>query len=158
KRSVVHQDVKADNIFITNEGDLKIGDFGLARLLVGRVHYNASNKGMGTPAYMSPELCRGEQQDHRSDCYSLGILFFEMATGQLPYRAKGMIEMAMKHSTAAIPSAKRINPLVPDVLDKIIRRMMAKTVDERPQSLNEVLTQLDDLVFELRVARLGLST
>ena len=58
KRGVVHQDIKADNIFITTEGDLKIGDFGLARLLVGRVHYNAQTKGMGTPAYMSPELCR----------------------------------------------------------------------------------------------------
>jgi serine/threonine protein kinase/outer membrane protein assembly factor BamB len=156
KRGVVHQDIKADNIFITNEGDLKIGDFGLARLLVGRVHYNAQNKGMGTPAYMSPELCRGEPQDHRSDIYSLGVLFFEMATGQLPFRARGMIEMATKHSSAPIPSAKRINPLIPEILDKVIRRMMAKTPEERYSSMSEVLTILDDLIFELRVARLGL--
>jgi serine/threonine protein kinase/outer membrane protein assembly factor BamB len=156
KRGVVHQDIKADNIFITNEGDLKIGDFGLARLLVGRVHYNSSTKGMGTPAYMSPELCRGEPQDHRSDIYSLGVLFFEMATGQLPFRARGMIEMATKHSSAPIPSAKRINPLIPEILDKVIRRMMAKTPDERYSSMSEVLTILDDLIFELRVARLGL--
>ena len=156
KNSVIHQDIKADNIFITNEGDLKIGDFGLARLLVGRVHCNASTKGMGTPAYMSPELCRGEPQDHRSDIYSLGILFFEMATGQLPFRAKGMIEMATKHSSAPIPSAKRINPMIPDVLDKVIKRMMAKTPDERYLSMSEVQTILDDLIFELRVARLGL--
>jgi serine/threonine protein kinase/outer membrane protein assembly factor BamB len=157
KNSVIHQDVKADNIFITNEGDLKVGDFGLARLLVGRVHCNVSTKGMGTPAYMSPELCRGEPQDHRSDIYSLGILFFEMATGQLPFRAKGMIEMATKHSSAPIPSARRINPLIPDVLDRVIRRMMAKTPDERYLSMSEVLTILDDLIFELRVARLGLA-
>jgi serine/threonine protein kinase/outer membrane protein assembly factor BamB len=156
KNSVIHQDVKADNIFITNEGDLKVGDFGLARLLVGRVHCNVSTKGMGTPAYMSPELCRGEPQDHRSDIYSLGILFFEMATGQLPFRAKGMIEMATKHSSAPIPSARRINPLIPDVLDRVIRRMMAKTPEERYMSMGEVLTILDDLIFELRVARLGL--
>jgi len=156
KRGVVHQDVKADNIFITNEGDLKIGDFGLARLLVGRVHYNAQTKGMGTPAYMSPELCRGEPQDHRSDIYSLGVLFFEMATGQLPFRARGMIEMATKHSSAPVPSAKRINPLVPEILDKVIKRMMAKTPEERYATMSEVLTILDDLIFELRVARLGL--
>lgn len=156
KRGVVHQDIKADNIFITNEGDLKIGDFGLARLLVGRVHYNAQTKGMGTPAYMSPELCRGEPQDHRSDIYSLGVLFFEMATGQLPFRARGMIEMATKHSSAPIPSAKRLNPLVPEILDKVIRRMMSKTPEERYPSMSEVLTILDDLIFELRVARLGL--
>ncbi|HEY9732984.1 MAG TPA: PQQ-binding-like beta-propeller repeat protein [Drouetiella sp.] len=156
KRGVIHQDIKADNIFITTEGDLKIGDFGLARLLVGRVHYNSTTKGMGTPAYMSPELCRGEPQDHRSDIYSLGVLFFEMATGQLPFRAGGMIEMATKHSSAPIPSAKRINPLIPDILDKVIRRMMAKTPEERYSNMSEVLTILDDLIFELRVARLGL--
>jgi serine/threonine protein kinase len=156
KRGVIHQDIKADNIFITTEGDLKIGDFGLARLLVGRVHYNSATKGMGTPAYMSPELCRGEPQDHRSDIYSLGVLFFEMATGQLPFRAGGMIEMATKHSSAPIPSAKRINPLIPDILDKVIRRMMAKTPEERYSNMSEVLTILDDLIFELRVARLGL--
>jgi serine/threonine protein kinase len=156
KRGVVHQDIKADNIFITNEGDLKIGDFGLARLLVSRAHLNAVNKGMGTPAYMSPELCRGDSQDHRSDIYSLGVLFFEMATGKLPFRAKGMIEMAMKHSIAPIPSARRVNPLVPEILDKLIRRMMAKAPEERFQNTSEVLTILDDLIFELRVARLGI--
>lgn len=157
KRGVIHQDIKADNIFITNEGDLKIGDFGLARLLVGRVYLNSATKGMGTPAYMSPELCRGEQQDHRSDIYSMGILFFEMCTGQLPYRAQGMIEMAMKHTSAPVPSAKRLNPLVPDVLDKVIKRMMAKTPDERYRSMTDVLGIVDDLIFELRVARMGLS-
>jgi serine/threonine protein kinase len=158
KRKVVHQDIKADNIFITNEGDLKIGDFGLARLLVGRVHYNAANRGMGTPAYMSPELCRGEPQDYRSDIYSLGVLYFEMATGQLPFEARGMIEMAMKHSNAPIPSVRRLNPQVPEVLEQMIRKMMLKNPQERYQTTSEILTILDELIFELRVARLGLRT
>lgn len=156
KRAVVHQDIKADNIFITNEGDLKIGDFGLARLLVGRVSMKERAQVMGTPAYMSPELCRGEPQDHRSDIYSMGVLFFEMITGQLPYRAQGMIEMAMKHTTAAVPSAKRLNPMVPEILDKVIKRMMAKSADERFKTMTEVQTILDDLIFEMRVARLGI--
>jgi serine/threonine protein kinase len=156
KNGVIHQDIKADNIFITNEGDLKIGDFGLARLLVGRVPYNAASRGMGTPAYMSPELCRGEIQDHRSDIYSLGILFFEMCTGQLPFRAKGMIEMATKHSSAPIPSANRLNPDIPEQLDKMLRKMMTKTPEQRYQATAEIITLLDDLIFERRVARLGL--
>ncbi len=134
---------------------MKIGDFGLARLLVGRVYLNSATKGMGTPAYMSPELCRGDQQDHRSDIYSMGILFFEMCTGQLPYRAQGMIEMAMKHTSAPVPSAKRLNPQVPDILDKVIKRMMAKTPDERYRSMADVLGIIDDLIFELRLVRMG---
>jgi serine/threonine protein kinase len=157
KRGVIHQDIKADNIFITNEGDLKIGDFGLARLLVGRVYLNSATKGMGTPAYMSPELCRGEQQDHRSDIYSMGILFFEMCTGQLPYRAQGMIEMAMKHTNAPVPSPRKLNSEIPDVLDRVVKRMMAKQPDERFKSMTDVLGIIDDLIFELRVARMGLS-
>jgi serine/threonine protein kinase/outer membrane protein assembly factor BamB len=157
KRGVIHQDIKADNIFITHEGDLKIGDFGLARLLPGRVYVNTTQKGMGTPAYMSPELCRGEPQDYRSDIYSMGILFYEMCTGQLPYRAQGMIEMAMKHTNAPIPSAKRANTLVPDVLDRVIKRMMAKTPEERFKSMADVLGIIDDLIFEMRVAHMGLT-
>jgi serine/threonine protein kinase len=156
KRGIVHQDIKADNIFITNEGDLKIGDFGLARLMVGRVYMNSSTKGMGTPAYMSPELCRGEPQDHRSDIYSMGILFFELCTGQLPYRAAGMIEMAMKHTNAPVPSAKKLNEHVPEVLDRVIQKMMAKKPEDRYKSMAEVLGIIDDLIFELRVARMGL--
>jgi serine/threonine protein kinase len=156
KRGVVHQDIKADNIFITTEGDIKIGDFGLAKLLVGRVHYNASIRGMGTPAYMSPELCRGEPQDYRSDIYSLGVLFFEMATGQLPFQARGMIDMAMKHTSAPIPSVRRLNPHVPEVLERLIHKMMAKNPQDRYQATADVLSVLDELIFELRVARLGL--
>lgn len=156
KMNVVHQDVKADNIFINKDGDLKIGDFGLARLMENKVFINPSTKGMGTPAYMSPELCRGEQQDHRSDIYSLGVLFFEMATGQLPYRAEGMIEMAMKHTTAPIPSARRLNPLVPSLVDKLIRKMMEKSPDDRFQSLEAIIGVLDELIFELRVKRMGI--
>ncbi len=155
QKKIVHQDIKSDNVFITNEGDLKIGDFGLAKLVAGLMKSRTMN-GMGTPAYMSPELCQGLSQDYRSDIYSLGVLFFEIVTKQLPYQAKGLIEMAMKHMNAPIPSARNINPDVPEILDALIQRMMSKLPQERFQSLEEVVPILERLIVEIRVTRLGL--
>ena len=154
KRGVVHQDIKPDNIFITHDGNLKIGDFGLALIATG-VAIERAVQGKGTPAYMSPELCRGDPQDHRSDIYSLGAVFYELLTKERPYKASGMIEMAMKHATAPIPSSKKLNTSVPDVLDKAIQKMMAKNPEDRYQTLAEVLTILEKLLLELQVARLG---
>ena len=155
KRGVVHQDIKPDNIFITHDGNLKIGDFGLALIATG-VAIERAVQGKGTPAYMSPELCRGDPQDHRSDIYSLGAVFYELLTKERPYKASGMIEMAMKHATAPIPSAKKMNATVPEVLDKAIQKMMAKNPEDRYQTLAEVLTILEKLLLELQVARLGM--
>jgi serine/threonine protein kinase/outer membrane protein assembly factor BamB len=157
KRGVVHQDIKPDNIFITQDGNLKIGDFGLALIATG-VAVERAVQGKGTPAYMSPELCQGDPQDHRSDIYSLGTVFYELVTRERPYKASGMIEMAMKHATAPIPSARKINPDVPDVLDRAIQKMMAKSPDERYQSLSDVLAILEKLLLEVQVARLGVGT
>jgi serine/threonine-protein kinase len=156
KRGVVHQDIKPDNVFITHDGNLKIGDFGLA-LIASGVAVERAVQGKGTPAYMSPELCRGDPQDYRSDIYSLGAVFYELLTREKPYKAAGMIEMAMKHATAPVPSVKKLNPEVPDVLDKAVQKMMAKTPDERYGSLAEVLTLLEKLLLEMQVARLGMA-
>lgn len=156
KRGVVHQDIKPDNIFITQDGNLKIGDFGLALIATGPA-FERHAQGKGTPAYMSPELCRGEPRDHRSDIYSLGSVFFEMITGEKPFKANGMIEMALKHATAPVPSASKLRSDVPAVLDKALKHMMAKQPDERLQSLNDILPSLEKLLLEMKVARLGIS-
>ncbi len=154
KRGVVHQDIKPDNIFITQEGNLKIGDFGLAQIATGPA-FERTAQGKGSPAYMSPELCRGEPHDHRSDIYSLGSVFYEMLTGERPFKAAGMIEMALKHATAPVPSAGKVRTDTPAILDKVIKYMMAKSPDERLQSLNDVLPSLEKMLLEMKVARLG---
>jgi serine/threonine protein kinase/outer membrane protein assembly factor BamB len=156
KRGVVHQDIKPDNIFITHDHNLKIGDFGLALIATG-VAVERAVQGKGTPAYMSPELCRGDAQDHRSDIYSLGAVFFELLTREKPYKAAGMIEMAMKHATAPVPSARNLNPEMPEVLDNAIQKMLAKAPEDRYQSLAEVLTLLEKLLLEMQVQRLGVA-
>ncbi len=154
KRGVMHQDIKPDNVFITQDGNSKIGDFGLALIATG-VAFERAASGKGTPAYMSPELCRGEPRDHRSDIYSLGAVFFEMLTGQKPFKATGMIEMALKHATAPVPSAAELRKDLPPILDKAVRYMMAKSPDSRLQSLGDLLPSLDKLLLEMKVARMG---
>lgn len=154
KRGVVHQDIKPDNIFITQDSNAKIGDFGLALIATG-VAFERAASGKGTPAYMSPELCRGEPRDHRSDIYSLGAVFFEMLTGQKPFKATGMIEMALKHATAPVPSAAELRKDLPPILDKAVRYMMAKSPDSRLQSLGDLLPSLDKLLLEMKVAKMG---
>lgn len=156
KRGVVHQDIKPDNIFITHDGNLKIGDFGLALIATGPA-FERHAQGKGTPAYMSPELCRGEPRDHRSDIYSLGAVFYEMLTGEKPYKADGMIEMALKHATAPIPQASKLRPDIPPLLDKALKVMLTKMPEDRLQSLNDLLPSLEKLLLEIKVARLGIS-
>ncbi len=153
EKGIIHQDIKSANILLSNDGQVKIGDFGLARLTnVGLFQDrsidsqgDALPQKMGTPAYMSPELCYGELQDERSDIYSLGVLFFEMLTGQLPFEAQGMIELARQHISKPVPSMSRINSLVPKILDDILKRMMAKDKNDRFQSAKQILNILESL-------------
>lgn len=156
KRGVVHQDIKPDNIFITQEGSLKIGDFGLALIATGAA-FQRTSQGKGSPAYMSPELCRGEPHDYRSDIYSLGAVFFELLTGQLPFKATGMIDMALKHATAPVPSVLQIRPEIPTVLDQMLKGMMTKTQETRLQSLREILPELEKILLEMKILRLGMA-
>ncbi|MBY0357330.1 MAG: PQQ-binding-like beta-propeller repeat protein [Candidatus Obscuribacterales bacterium] len=155
KRGVLHQDIKPDNVFITQEGNLKIGDFGLALIATG-IAYQRTSQGKGSPAYMSPELCRGDPYDHRSDIYSLGAVYFELLTGELPFKATGMIEMALKHTTAPVPSALQLKPDLPPVLDKMLKQMMAKDPAERPESLAELVPQLEQLLLEMKFLKHGM--
>ncbi len=158
RQEIIHQDIKSANVYLTDYGQIKIGDFGLARI-IQNAHLDRGNalsshpktgtapQKMGTPAYMSPELCYGEIQDERSDIYSLGVLFFEMLTGQMPFEAQGMIELARQHISKPVPSISRIRPTVPSALDNIVKRMMAKDKDERFQSAQQVLTALESVAI-----------
>ena len=160
EQGIVHQDVKSANVFLSEDGQVKIGDFGLARLT--KAAYSGSFQDemneeqikvfaqkMGTPAYMSPELCYGELQDERSDIYSLGVLFFEMLTGKVPFEALGMIELARQHISKPVPAMSRLNPEIPPILDDMVKRMMAKDKAARFQSTEEILSILEYLTVTL---------
>jgi hypothetical protein len=146
ERGVVHRDLKPDNIFlITRDGNpdfVKVLDFGLAKLTTvsGAVPTYTTDAGMimGTPYYMSPEQCEGRAElDHRTDVYSLGVILFEMLTGQVPFAGEGYGEVMTKHISMPPPAAGRFVPDLPIALEAILSRVLAKDPDARFQTMAE---------------------
>lgn len=135
--SIVHRDVKPDNIFLARDGAVKLGDFGLARDLTGGA-ISASGAVLGTPIYMAPEQCHGERVDGRADLYALGANLFHMVTGRPPYLADSIPGLMLCHVSSPVPSARTWAPGVPPALDALIARLLAKEPSERPATADEV--------------------
>lgn len=141
---VVHRDIKPENIMLSTKGEVKIADFGLARILDRSGDQALTQVGvtMGTPLYMSPEQVGGDALDHRSDIYSLGITAYHMLAGTPPFDGENALAVAMQHFNADAPSLRTIRPDVPDKLIEVIEKMMAKKPEERPQDAKELLKTL----------------
>ena len=136
REGVVHRDVKPANVMVTNEGSIKIMDFGIARVL------NAEQKTvdfrlMGTPAYMSPEQVMGEEVDGRSDLYSVGVLFYRLVTGALPFTADTALSMLQRQIRDTPTPVHVHRPSLPAWCDQIVQRALAKTPADRFQSAEE---------------------
>jgi serine/threonine-protein kinase len=143
-QGVVHRDVKPQNIILTPASDVKIMDFGIARPQ-GKSASDMTATGliMGTPDYMSPEQVQGKRDlDHRSDIYSLGVVFFEMFTGILPFSGDSAINVAMKHVQEQPPSPRSINQTLPTPLELIILRCLQKSPAERYQKVEDLQADL----------------
>jgi beta-lactam-binding protein with PASTA domain len=136
RQGIVHRDIKPHNVLVDSEGRLKVTDFGIAR--AGASQMTEVGSIIGTAQYLSPEQARGSTVDHRSDIYSLGIVLYELLTGVAPFSGDTPLEIAMKHLSAVPepPSAKRAE--IPEDLDMIVLRALAKDPESRYQSAQEM--------------------
>ncbi len=136
---VIHRDIKPDNILFRKDGTPVLADFGIARALDSNARLTTTGMIIGTPHYMSPEQCKGEPIDGLSDIYSLGIVLYEILTGDVPYRADSAAGVLLKHVQAPIP----LLPLELSRYQTIITRVIAKDKRERVQSAAEFIQVLD---------------
>lgn len=146
---VIHRDLKPSNIMIDKEGNARIMDFGIARSLEAKGKTGAGVM-IGTPKYMSPEQVEGKEVDQRSDIYSLGVTLYEMATGTVPFKSDSSLGIAMQHKLDSPKPPMELNRLVPEPLNRLILKCLAKKKENRYQSVKETLADLkvieDDLI------------
>jgi serine/threonine-protein kinase len=155
-RRLVHRDVKPQNVLIDSEGRAKVTDFGIARELE-QDGLTKTGKVLGTTDYVSPEQAMGQPVDARSDIYSLGILLFEMLTGDVPFKAENLVGVAMKHVNEKVPDVQRRRRDVSSALAAVVERSTEKKPEKRYPEMNAMLADLEN-ALEVEVARAGRST
>jgi serine/threonine-protein kinase len=155
-RHIVHRDVKPQNVLIDEEGSAKVTDFGIARTL-DEEGLTADGRVLGTTDYVSPEQALGQQVTGQSDLYSLGIVLYEMLTGEVPFKGDGQVAVAMKHVREALPDVQFRRPEVSAALAAVLDQATAKHQQDRYADDAELIADLED-VLAIETARAGSAT
>jgi serine/threonine protein kinase len=141
RQGVVHRDVKPANVLMDGDWAL-LTDFGLAKMTEASVALTGTGVGIGTPAYMSPEQGQGLRVDHRTDIYSLGIILYEMLTGRIPHEAETPIAIVFKRATEPLPLPRTLNPKIPEAVERVILKALAREPGDRFASAGEMAAAL----------------
>jgi len=144
---VVHRDIKPANIMILKNGEVKVADFGIARVMAS----SKTQTGviMGTPSYMSPEQIAGQKVDGRSDLFSLGVVFFELLTGEKPFAGESIATLIYNITTTPPPALKNLAPDIPEPFNAVVARMLAKDKEQRYQQGKDIVSALNELLQSL---------
>jgi serine/threonine-protein kinase PpkA len=137
-RGIVHRDLKPDNLMLRDDGSLALADFGIAKNLASTINRTRQGEGLGTPFYLSPEQALGKKVDRRCDLYSMGVMFFEMLTGERPYAGEDPPTLLNKHIHAPVPRL----PLRFEHLQPLLDKLMAKLPEDRFDSAQAALTAI----------------
>jgi len=152
QRGIIHRDVKPSNVLMDGNWAL-LTDFGLAKMVEASVKLTGTGVGIGTPAYMSPEQGQGAEIDHRTDIYALGIILFEMLTGKIPHDADTPFAIVLKRMSDPLPRPSELNPDIPEAVERVILKALARNPDDRFVSAGALAAALEQAASQSGVER-----
>ncbi|HDQ72935.1 MAG TPA: hypothetical protein ENN19_12690 [Chloroflexi bacterium] len=142
-RGIIHRDIKPSNVLIDPLGNAFLTDFGIAKIVAGASNFTGTGNVIGTPDYMAPEQGLGKALDARCDLYSLGIMLYEMTTGRVPFHADTQLAVMMKHVHDPLPLPRSFCPDIPEMVERVILKSLAKSPDERFQTAPQMVQALE---------------
>ncbi len=138
---IIHRDLKPQNVLVSSSGTVKVTDFGIAKAL-SETSLTQTNTMFGSVHYLSPEQARGSNATVQSDIYAIGIILFELLTGQIPFDGDSAVAIALKHFQESIPSIINLNPEVPQALENVVIKATAKDIKNRYTDVEEMMTDV----------------
>ena len=151
QHGLVHRDVKPQNVLLNGDGRAKVTDFGIVRSL-DAVGHTTTGTVLGTSHYIAPEQARGEPVNVQTDVYSFGVVLFELLAGEVPYGGESFLAVALRHVNDPVPSLLERRPDCPLRLASLVEQCMAKEAADRPESMSDVVSELETCLAELDAA------
>lgn len=142
KNNIIHRDIKSQNVLIKDDGTVKLADFGIA-ILNNAMQLTSKGSILGSVHYLAPELVKGEQASMQSDIYSLGIVFYELLTGDVPFKNDSPVQVALQHVNKRVPSVRKFNPDIPISVENIVIKATARSLKDRYDNVAILLKDLD---------------